>query len=51
MGKGDRKTRRGKIYRGSHGNVRPHQARGKSVAAPTGTRPTARKTTRRRTST
>ncbi len=24
MGKGDPKTRRGKIYRGNHGNVRPH---------------------------
>lgn len=23
MGKGDRKTRRGKIYRGSYGNPRP----------------------------
>lgn len=24
MGKGDRKTRRGKIYSNSYGNVRPH---------------------------
>ncbi len=24
MGKGDRKTRRGKIFRGSHGNTRPN---------------------------
>ena len=23
MGKGDRRTRRGKIYRGSHGKTRP----------------------------
>lgn len=51
MGKGDRKTRRGKIYRGSHGNVRPRQARGKGAATPDGTRPAVRKTTRRRTST
>jgi 30S ribosomal protein S31 len=26
MGKGDRKTRRGKIYRSSYGNVRTHSA-------------------------
>ena len=26
MGKGDHKTRRGKIYRGSYGNTRPHAA-------------------------
>ncbi|TAN08045.1 MAG: 30S ribosomal protein THX [Rhodanobacteraceae bacterium] len=24
MGKGDKKTRKGKIYAASHGNVRPH---------------------------
>ena len=26
MGKGDRKTRRGKTYRGSYGNIRAHTA-------------------------
>ncbi|MFZ0869403.1 MAG: 30S ribosomal protein THX, partial [Rhodanobacter sp.] len=26
MGKGDRKTRRGKTYRGSYGNTRAHTA-------------------------
>ncbi len=26
MGKGDRKTRRGKTYRGSYGNTRAHSA-------------------------
>jgi 30S ribosomal protein S31 len=26
MGKGDRKTRRGKTYRGSYGKSRPHTA-------------------------
>jgi 30S ribosomal protein S31 len=26
MGKGDRKTRRGKTYRGSYGNTRAHAA-------------------------
>ncbi|GAP65954.1 hypothetical protein MBSD_n1256 [Mizugakiibacter sediminis] len=31
MGKGDRKTTRGKIYAGSYGNARPHKA--KTVAA------------------
>ncbi len=25
MGKGDRKTRRGKIYRGTYGNARSHK--------------------------
>ncbi len=30
MGKGDRKTRRGKIYRGSYGNTRP-KSRGKDT--------------------
>lgn len=30
MGKGDKKTRKGKIYAGSHGNVRPHSPSAKS---------------------
>ncbi len=30
MGKGDRKTRRGKIFRGSYGKTRPHHPRTKS---------------------
>ncbi len=49
MGKGDRKTRRGKIYRGSYGKVRPHSIRhddGDGDRKP-GVRP-LRKTTRRR---
>lgn len=29
MGKGDRRTRRGKIYRGSYGKTRPQRAAGK----------------------
>jgi 30S ribosomal protein S31 len=29
MGKGDKRTRRGKIYRGSYGNRRPHRAKQK----------------------
>lgn len=27
MGKGDRRTPRGKTYRGSYGNARPHRAK------------------------
>lgn len=46
MGKGDRKTRRGKIYRGSHGKARPHKVkRGTSDAV---TKGAAGKKTRRR---
>jgi 30S ribosomal protein S31 len=33
MGKGDTRTRRGKIYNGSYGKKRPHRAR-KGAAAP-----------------
>jgi len=29
MGKGDKKTKRGKIWRGSHGNTRPKQVKKK----------------------
>ena len=52
MGKGDKKTRKGKIYAGSHGNVRPHSPRSKSAvkatatpkaAAPKVARPVAKK--------
>ena len=32
MGRGDRKTRKGKIAIRSYGNARPHQAAGKSTA-------------------
>ena len=41
MGKGDKKTRKGKIYAGSHGNTRPHSP--KSKAAVKGTTATAAK--------
>ena len=35
MGKGDTRTRRGKIYNGSYGKKRPHRARkGAAPAAP-----------------
>jgi 30S ribosomal protein S31 len=29
MGKGDKRTRRGKIYKGSYGKKRPHRAKKK----------------------
>ena len=29
MGKGDKRTRRGKIYKGSYGKRRPHRAKKK----------------------
>jgi 30S ribosomal protein S31 len=31
MGKGDVRTRRGKIYNGSYGKKRPHRAKKKAV--------------------
>ena len=30
MGKGDKRTRKGKIYKGSYGNRRPHRAKKKT---------------------
>ena len=30
MGKGDKRTRKGKIYKGSYGNRRPHRAKKKA---------------------
>ncbi|MEP7184228.1 MAG: 30S ribosomal protein THX [Rhodanobacter sp.] len=44
MGKGDRKTRRGKTYRGSYGNSRAHSVSPAVVGAkPTVTKPAATK--------
>jgi 30S ribosomal protein S31 len=44
MGKGDRKTRRGKTYRGSYGNSRAHGTAPAVVGAkPTVTKPAAAK--------
>jgi len=49
MGKGDRKTRRGKTYRGSYGNTRAHAAvpavvgTKSTVSRPTAARPVAAK--------
>jgi len=42
MGKGDRRSRRGKIYNGSYGKKRPHRARKTATAttaAPSSARP------------
>lgn len=33
MGKGDLRSRRGKIYNGSYGKTRPHRAKKKEEAA------------------
>ena len=53
MGKGDKKTRKGKTYRGSHGNVRPHSPKSKSAVknttARTPTRAPAKKAPARKT--
>jgi ribosomal small subunit protein bTHX len=35
MGKGDKKTRKGKTYAGSHGNVRPHSPKSKAAVKTT----------------
>jgi 30S ribosomal protein S31 len=44
MGKGDRKTLRGKTYRGSYGNTRAHGAKPAVAGAkPTVTKPAAAK--------
>jgi 30S ribosomal protein S31 len=34
MGKGDRRSRRGKIYRGTYGKTRPKKKRHKTKKAP-----------------
>lgn len=34
MGKGDKRTARGKIYAGSYGNARPHGAGAKTAVQP-----------------
>jgi 30S ribosomal protein S31 len=46
MGKGDKRTRKGKIYSGSHGNARPHSPKSKAAvkkAAKPAARPAAKK--------
>jgi 30S ribosomal protein S31 len=43
MGKGDRKSTKGKIWRGSYGNTRPHRTAQKKVAAKTAGIPARKK--------
>jgi len=40
MGKGDKRTLRGKIFKGSYGKTRPHRLKKKPLA---GARPAAKK--------
>jgi 30S ribosomal protein S31 len=35
MGKGDKRSRKGKIFKGSYGNSRPHKAKTSGAAATT----------------
>ncbi|GAB3039667.1 MULTISPECIES: 30S ribosomal protein THX [Oleiagrimonas] len=43
MGKGDKRTRKGKIYRGSHGNTRPRKGKTTAATAPAPARKATRK--------
>ena len=43
MGKGDKKTTKGKIYAKSHGNKRPHSTVAKTAVAKTATKAPAKK--------
>ena len=42
MGKGDKRTRKGKIYAGSHGNTRPHSPKSKAAVKSTAAKPAPR---------
>ena len=42
MGRGDKRTRKGKIFKGSYGKSRPHKVKKKEVA-PAGAKGSARK--------
>jgi 30S ribosomal protein S31 len=50
MGKGDRRTRRGKIYRSSYGNARPHVdiVTGAAVAKPAASKATKKAAPRKK---
>lgn len=41
MGKGDKKSRKGKLVKGSFGNSRPHKQTKKTTEKPATTKPTA----------
>ena len=45
MGKGDKKTPKGKRYAGSYGNARPHKATTKAPVVAATKAPVAKKTT------
>ena len=43
MGKGDKKTRKGKTYAGSYGNVRPHRIKSEAATKAVTAKPAAAK--------
>jgi 30S ribosomal protein S31 len=43
MGRGDARTRKGKIFKGSYGNTRPHKAKKTVAARPGAAKAPARK--------
>ncbi|MDC8011920.1 30S ribosomal protein THX [Tahibacter soli] len=43
MGKGDKKTRKGKTYAGSYGNVRPHRIKAEAATKAVTAKPAAAK--------
>jgi 30S ribosomal protein S31 len=48
MGKGDKRTRRGKIYKGSYGRVRPRRIKRDTTGVAPTKRPTRRPPRRRK---
>jgi 30S ribosomal protein S31 len=47
MGKGDKRTKKGKIFKGSYGKTRPHDPNKKTPAAAPGARPRPQRGTTR----
>jgi 30S ribosomal protein S31 len=47
MGRGDKRSRKGKIFKGSYGNSRPHRDKEKAVPAATAAKPASRATKKR----
>jgi len=43
MGRGDKRTRKGKIFKGSYGNTRPHGTKKAAAAAKSSTKTPSRK--------
>lgn len=48
MGKGDKRSKKGKIFAGSHGKSRPKHKKKNVAPAANGAEPTAKKTTRKK---